>query len=106
MNGEESWEHLCERAESDSLRKHMLAVEAAMRTYAGKFGEDKGKWGITGLLHDIDYEKHPLPSQMSMVGVLRLASRGYPEDIFEPIKGHADYLVVARETLLAKFSTP
>ncbi|HLL98973.1 MAG TPA: HD domain-containing protein, partial [Rubrobacteraceae bacterium] len=58
MNREESWELLREWTESDSLRKHMLAVEAAMRAYARKFGEDEEKWGITGLLHDMDYEKH------------------------------------------------
>ncbi len=102
MNREESWELLCEWTESDSLRKHMLAVEAAMRAYAGKFGEDEEKWGITGLLHDMDYEKHPTPNEHPMVGVRELESRGYPEDVLHAIKGHADYLDVPRDTPMAK----
>jgi putative nucleotidyltransferase with HDIG domain len=102
LNRQESWEVLCEWTESDSLRKHMLAVEAAMRAYARKFGEDEEKWGITGLLHDMDYEKHPTPAEHPMTGVRELAARGYPKDVLEAIKGHADYLDVPRETLLAK----
>ncbi|MCA1688372.1 MAG: HDIG domain-containing protein [Actinobacteria bacterium] len=102
MNREESWELLCEWTRSESLRKHMLAVEAAMRAYAEKFGEDEEKWGITGLLHDMDYEKHPSPEEHPMVGVRELESRGYPEDVLEAIKGHADYLDVPRETPMAK----
>jgi putative nucleotidyltransferase with HDIG domain len=102
MNREEAWELLCEWTESDSLRKHMLAVETSMRAYAREFGEDEEKWGITGLLHDMDYEKHPTPADHPMVGVRELASRGYPEDVLEAIKGHADYLDVPRETPMAK----
>jgi putative nucleotidyltransferase with HDIG domain len=102
LNREESWELLCEWTESDSLRKHMLAVEAAMRAYARKFGEDEEKWGITGLLHDMDYEKHPTPDEHPMVGVRELESRGYPEDVLHAIKAHADYLDVPRDTLMAK----
>lgn len=102
MNHEESWALLCEWTDSDSLRKHMLAVEAAMRAYARKFSEDEEKWGITGLLHDMDYEKYPTPAEHPMVGVRELASRGYPEDVLEAIKGHADYLDVPRESLMAK----
>jgi putative nucleotidyltransferase with HDIG domain len=102
VNREESWKLLCEWTESDSLRKHMLAVEAAMRAYARKFGEDEEKWGITGLLHDMDYEKHPTPDEHPMVGVRELERRGYPEDVLEAIKGHADYLNVPRDTLMSK----
>jgi putative nucleotidyltransferase with HDIG domain len=102
VNREESWELLCQWTQSESLRKHMLAVEAAMRAYAEKFGEDEEKWGITGLLHDMDYEKHPSPEEHPMVGVRELESRGYPEDVLEAIKGHADYLDVPRETPMAK----
>ena len=102
MNREESWELLCEWTESDSLRKHMLAVEAAMRAYARKFGKDAENWGITGLLHDMDYEKHPTPEEHPMVGVRELERRGYPEDVLEAIKGHADYLNVPRDTLMSK----
>ena len=102
MNREESWKLLCEWTESDSLRKHMLAVEAAMRAYARKIGEDEEKWGITGLLHDMDYERHPTPDEHPMVGVRELERRGYPEDVLHAIKGHADYLEVPRDTLMAK----
>lgn len=102
MNREEAWKLLCEWTESDSLRKHMLAVEAAMRAYARRFGEDEEKWGITGLLHDMDYEKHPTPEEHPMVGVRELERRGYPEDVLHAIKGHADYLGVPRDTLMSK----
>ena len=102
MNREESWELLCAWTESDSLRKHMLAAEAAMRAYARRFGEDEEKWGITGLLHDMDYEKHPTPDEHPMVGVRELERRGYPEDVLHAIKGHADYLGVPRDTLMSK----
>ena len=102
MNREESWELLCGWTTSDSLRKHMLAVEAAMRAYASKFGEDEEKWGITGLLHDMDYQKHPTPDEHPMVGVRELESRGYPQDVIHAIKGHADYLDVPRDTPMSK----
>src|SRR5215212_2492295 len=102
LNREQSWELMCTWTESDSLRKHMLAVEAAMRAYARRFGEDEEMWGITGLLHDMDYEKHPTPDEHPMVGVRELESRGYPEDVLHAIKGHADYLDVPRDTLMSK----
>ncbi len=102
MNREESWELLREWTESDSLLKHMLAVEAAMRAYARKFGEDEEKWGITGLLHDMDYEKHPTPAEHPTVGVRELEKRGYPEEVRRAILSHADYLDVPRETLMEK----
>ena len=93
---------MCAWTESDSLRKHMLAVEAAMRAYARRFGEDEEKWGITGLLHDMDYERHPTPDEHPMVGVRELESRGYPDDVIHAIKGHADYLDVPRDTLMSR----
>ena len=102
MNRKKSWELLCEWTESDSLRKHALAVEAAMRAYARAFGEDEEKWRITGLLHDMDYEKHPTPAEHPLTGVRELSRKGYPEDVLEAIKGHADYLDVPRKTPLAK----
>ncbi len=102
MNREESWELLREWTESDSLLKHMLAVEAAMRAYARKFGEDEERWGITGLLHDMDYEKHPTPAEHPTVGVAELERRGYPEDVRRAILSHADYLDVPRETPMEK----
>jgi putative nucleotidyltransferase with HDIG domain len=102
LNREESWDLLREWTQSDSLRKHMLAVEAAMRAYARRFGEDEEKWSVTGLLHDMDYERHPTPAEHPMVGVRELERRGYPEDVLHAIKGHADYLDVPRDTLMSK----
>lgn len=92
---------------SDSLRKHMLSVEAAMRAYGEKFGEDVDRWGTTGLIHDFDYERYP-NSEHSPTdghpaeGVRMLRSRGYPEDVLQAILGHATYSGVARETPMAK----
>lgn len=92
---------------SDSLRKHMLAVEAAMRAYATKFGEDAELWGITGLLHDFDYERFPNEAQSPTEehpseGTRILRSLGYPEIMLAAIMGHAAYTGVARETSLAR----
>ena len=92
---------------SDSLRKHMLAVEAAMRTYAGIYGEDPERWGLTGLLHDFDYERYPNDArdpeeQHPATGVRELRELGYPEDILTAILGHAPYCDVPRESLMAK----
>jgi putative nucleotidyltransferase with HDIG domain len=81
-----------EYTQSQSLRRHMLAVEAAMRAYARKFGEDEAKWGIVGLLHDFDYERWPDPPDHPLKGAAILAERGYPADIIYAIKSHADYL--------------
>lgn len=92
---------------SDSLRKHMLSVEAAMRAYAEKFGEDVDHWGITGLVHDFDYEKYPNEAhspteEHPAEGVRILRSHGFPEDILEAILGHAQYSGVPRNSLMAK----
>ena len=92
---------------SDSLRKHMLAVEAVMRAYAEKFGEDPERWGLTGLVHDFDYERfpnaaHSATEEHPAEGVRILRSKGYPEDILEAILGHATYSGVPRETQMAK----
>jgi putative nucleotidyltransferase with HDIG domain len=92
---------------SDSLRKHMLAVEAAMRAYATKFGEDPERWGLTGLVHDFDYERFPNAAhspteEHPSEGVRILRARGWPEDILEAILGHGNYTGVPRVTRLAK----
>ena len=92
---------------SDSLRKHMLSVEAAMRAYAEKFGEDPDRWGITGLIHDFDYEKYPNDAhspteEHPAEGVRILRGRGFPDDILEAILGHAQYSGVPRQSLMAK----
>src|SRR4029079_17049000 len=81
-----------EYTQSESLRRHMLAVEAAVRAYARKFGEDDEKWGIVGLLHDFDYEKWPDAPNHPLEGAKILAERDYPEDVIYAIKSHADYL--------------
>ncbi len=75
-----------------SLRRHMLAVEAAMRAYARKFGEDEVKWGLVGLLHDFDYERWPTAPDHPLQGAAILQQRGYPSDVIYAIKSHADYL--------------
>jgi putative nucleotidyltransferase with HDIG domain len=87
---------------SDALRKHMLAVEAAMIAYAGKFGEDARLWGATGLLHDFDYEKNPTIESHVLAGIPVLAEAGYPAPLVDAIMGHADYFGLPRETKLAK----
>jgi predicted hydrolase (HD superfamily) len=92
---------------SDSLRKHMYAVEAAMRAYAGHFGEDADRWGLTGLMHDFDYERwpnaaHSPTDEHPAAGVRVLRERGYPDDILEAILGHANYSGVPRATRMAK----
>jgi putative nucleotidyltransferase with HDIG domain len=102
MNRESAWSLLTEYTQSESLRKHMLAVEACMRAYARKFGEDENKWGITGLLHDFDYEKYPTPQEHPFVGNKILEDRGYPEDVRRAILSHADYTGVKRETSMEK----
>jgi putative nucleotidyltransferase with HDIG domain len=92
MNRDEAWALVCEHTQSDSLRKHMLAVEAAMRFYARGYGEDEAQWGIVGLLHDFDYERWPDPPDHPLRGAEILTERGYPEDVIYAIKSHADYL--------------
>jgi putative nucleotidyltransferase with HDIG domain len=92
---------------SESLRKHMLAVEGAMRAYAQKFGEDEERWGTTGLVHDFDYERFPNNShspteEHPSEGVRVLRAKGYPEDILQAILGHAHYTNTPRESKMAK----
>ena len=102
MDRDQAWSLLCEYTQSESLRKHMLAVEACMRAYARKFGEDENKWGITGLLHDFDYEKYPTPAEHPFVGNKILEERGYPEEMRRAILSHADYSGVKRESRMEK----
>jgi putative nucleotidyltransferase with HDIG domain len=102
LDRSQAWGLLCEYTQSESLRKHMLAVEACMRAYARKFGEDENKWGITGLLHDFDYEKYPTPAEHPFVGNKILEERGYPEDVRRAILSHADYSGVKRESRMEK----
>ena len=107
MHRDEALTLMHEYTETDALRKHMYAVEAAMRAYARKYGEDEDTWGLVGLLHDFDYEKYPNPDRKPDaehpshgVGVLR--ERGLPEPLLEAILGHASYTGVPRTSLLAQ----
>ncbi len=101
-NRESAWCLLCEYTQSESLRKHMMAVEACMRAYARKFGEDEEKWGITGLLHDFDYEKYPTPQEHPFVGNKILEERGYSDEMRRAILSHAEYSGVPRESMMEK----
>ena len=92
MTREDNLALLKEYTQSDSLIKHMLAVEAAVRAYARKFGEDEETWATVGLLHDFDYERWPNPPDHPLKGSEILKERGYPEDVIYAIKSHADYL--------------
>lgn len=92
MSREDDLKLLYEYTQSESLIKHMFAVECAVRAYARKFGEDEDKWGTVGLLHDFDYERWPDPPDHPLKGSVILAAHGYPEDVIYAIKSHADYL--------------
>ncbi|MHB2154979.1 HD domain-containing protein [Calditrichota bacterium GD2] len=100
MTREEALSILKEYTKSESLLKHAFAVEAAMRAYARKFGEDEELWGVVGLLHDFDYEK--FPDEHPMKGSEILKEKGVPEEIRTAILGHASYTGVPRETLMAR----
>jgi predicted hydrolase (HD superfamily) len=102
MTREAAWDLLTEYTKSESLRKHALAVEACMRAYARKFGEDEERWGATGLIHDFDYEKYPDAPDHPLKGHEILSEQGWPEDVRVAILGHADYTGVPRETRMAK----
>ena len=96
-----------EHTQSESLRKHMLAVEAVMRAYARHYGEDEERWGLAGLLHDFDYERWPNAERSATeehpsAGVRVLRERGYPDDVLDAILGHAAYTGVPRTTRMAQ----
>lgn len=102
-----AWELVCEFTQSESLRRHMLAVEAAVRAYARKFGEDDNTWGIVGLLHDFDYERYPNAARSATeehpaAGVRLLAGQGLPAPMQRAILGHASYTGVPRDTPMAR----
>ncbi|MET0215305.1 MAG: HD domain-containing protein [Vicinamibacterales bacterium] len=97
-----AWQLLTEWTLSDSLRKHALAVEAAVRGYARKFGEDEEAWGSVALLHDLDYERFPTSADHPFRGCEELQRRGYPDWFTRAILSHADYSGIARESLLER----
>ena len=99
---EEAWSLLIEFTQSESLRKHALAVEACMRAYARKLGGDESLWGLVGLIHDFDYEKYPSAEDHPFKGSEILKERGYSEEIRRAILSHAEYSGVPRETPMEK----
>ncbi|GIK65864.1 MAG: haloacid dehalogenase [Chloroflexota bacterium] len=102
MNREQAWNIVTEFVQSESLRNHMRSVEAAMRAYAEKFGEDVESWGVVGLLHDFDWEIHPDLERHPIAGAPILRERGVPEDIIQSILSHADELKIPRVSLRDK----
>jgi putative nucleotidyltransferase with HDIG domain len=103
LSRDEAWTLLCEWTESESLRRHMLAVETAMRAYARRYGEDEELWGHTGLLHDLDYERHPdLETGHPRYALAELERLGYPEEVVQGVASHADFLGVPRDTRMRK----
>jgi putative nucleotidyltransferase with HDIG domain len=99
---ERAWETLTRYTQSEALRRHALAVEAAVRAYARKFGEDEELWGMTALLHDFDYEIHPTLDQHPQDGAQILREEGYPDEMIEAILSHAEHLSLPRDTQLKK----
>jgi putative nucleotidyltransferase with HDIG domain len=103
VSREEAWTLLCEWTKSESLRRHMLAVEAAMRAYAPRFDGDVELWGLTGLMHDLDYERYPdLSDGHPRYALRELEARGYPPELVRAVASHADFMGVPRETPMEK----
>lgn len=98
----DAWALLTEYTQSEALRKHGLAVEAAMRFHARRVGEDEELWGLTGLLHDFDYERWPDAPDHPTQGMAILRAQGWPEEMIAAIGGHATYLGIARESAMAR----
>jgi putative nucleotidyltransferase with HDIG domain len=103
LSRQEAWDLLCDWTSSDSLRRHMLAVEAAMRAYAPRFGAEVELWGLTGLLHDLDYERYPnLEDGHPRYAIAELEQRGYPPELVRAVASHADFLGVSRDSPMEK----
>src|ERR1041385_9035131 len=100
LSREDAWAIVTEYTQSESLRKHMLGVEAAVRGYGRQFGEDEDDWGAVALLHDFDYEHYPDQENHPFRGVEILKAKGYPEWVTRAILSHAEYYGVARESRL------
>jgi putative nucleotidyltransferase with HDIG domain len=103
LSREQSWDLFCSWTESESLRRHVLAVEAAMRAYARKFGEDEDQWGLVGMLHDLDYERHPdLETGHPRVALQELERQGFSPEFVRAVASHADLLGVSRDSRMEK----
>ena len=99
---DEAWGLVIESTPSETLRRHMRSVEAAMRAYARRFGEDEERWAVLGVIHDWDYEGGPTPEEHPARGMAMLRERGWPEDVLQDIASHAEYLNVPRDTPIRK----
>src|SRR5215218_6487707 len=103
VSREDAWQLVTEWVDSDSLRKHLLGVEAAMRAYARKWDEDEELYAVTGLVHDLDYERYPdLETGHPRHALKELEERDYPQEVIDAVAGHADFMGVPRETRMAK----
>src|ERR671931_1342633 len=103
VSREDAWQLVTEWVSSDSLRKHLLGVEAAMRVYARKWDEDEELYAVAGLVHDLDYERYPdLDTGHPRYAIKELEERGYPQEVIDAVAGHADFMGVPRETRMAK----
>ena len=103
VSRDDAWQLVCEWVEADSLRKHLLGVEAAMRAYARKWDEDEELYAVTALVHDLDYERYPdLETGHPRYALKELTDRGYPQEVIDAVAGHADFMGVPRETRMAK----
>jgi putative nucleotidyltransferase with HDIG domain len=103
VSRDDAWQLVTEWVDSDSLRKHLLAVEASMRAYARRWGEDEELYAVTGLVHDLDYERYPdLETGHPRHALKELERLDYPQEVIDAVAGHADFLEVPRETQLAK----
>jgi putative nucleotidyltransferase with HDIG domain len=103
LSRDQAWDLFCSWTESESLRRHVLAVEAAMRAYARRFGEDEERWGLVGMLHDLDYERHPdLETGHPRVALTELERLGFSDEFVRAVASHADFLEVPRESRMEK----
>jgi putative nucleotidyltransferase with HDIG domain len=99
LSRDQAWDLFCSWTESESLRRHVLAVEAAMRAYARRFGEDEEQWGLVGMLHDLDYERHPdLETGHPRVALQELERQGFSPEFVRAVASHADFLEVSRDS--------
>jgi len=103
LSRDQAWDLFCAWTQSESLRRHVLAVEAAMRAYARRFGEDEERWGLVGMLHDLDYERYPdLETGHPRMALEELRRQGFSEEFVRAVASHADFLQVSRDSLLEK----